>query len=340
MRTLRPRPDKYHDSGHAGRHGVLALAAALACALALGGCGDKTAPTPNGAGWRATTKELRIAVAGLSQTAPEQTTQVTRLQQYLQKATGLTVRVNRVSDYNSVIQALASGQVDVAMMGAGAYANVHDQLGHLAAPALLMLGASGETGYYSALIVRSDSPYRSLADLKGKSLAVVDLNSTSGYLFPMHALRKEGIDAGKYFSRIGVTGGHAQSVIAVYNRQYDAAFVMAGGGTPQTGFALTAYSMMADKGLLPRDAVRDVWVVGPVPNETFVMRTDRPQAFIDLVRGALAALPYEEPGAWTGLGALPGLSLTASDDSTFADVFALHKEAIAAERAKATRGPK
>ncbi|MFX8094745.1 PhnD/SsuA/transferrin family substrate-binding protein, partial [Acinetobacter baumannii] len=76
----------------------------------------------------------------------------------------------------------------------GGYANAHEQVGNLVAPILVQLGAHGEKGYYSSLIVRADSPYHSLADLKGKALAVVDYNSTSGYLMPMHAMRQAGID--------------------------------------------------------------------------------------------------------------------------------------------------
>jgi phosphonate transport system substrate-binding protein len=250
----------------------------------------------------------------------------------MERSTGLPVKVYRVSDYNSAIQALASGQIDLANMGAGSYANVHDQIGDLAAPILVPRGANGETGYYSMLIVRADSPIRSVQDLKGKSLAVVDLNSTSGYLMPMRALRKIGIEPNSFFSRIGTTGGHEQSVIAVQNHRYDAAFVFASNGTPQTGFMITAHSRMADQGMIPRGAMREIWTVGPLPNEPFVMRTDRPQGFKDLVRGALTALPYEAPDAWTALMPLPGMTLTSTDNAAFADVFALREAAIAAER--------
>jgi phosphonate transport system substrate-binding protein len=296
----------------------------------LAGCGQPQEEAESN--WRDSVKELRIAVTGSPQATPSQLAGLDTFKAYMERSTGLPVRVYRVSDYNSAIQALASGQIDLANMGAGSYANVHDQIGDLAAPILLPRGANGETGYYSALIVRADSPFRSVRDLKGRSLAVVDLNSTSGYLMPMRTLRNAGIEPNSFFSRIGTTGGHEQSVIAVQNGRYDAAFVFASNGTPRTGFMITAYSRMSDQGMIPRNAMREIWFAGPLPNEPFVMRTDRPQGFKDLVRGALAALPYEAPDAWTALMPLPGMTLASTDDTAFADVFALREAAIAAER--------
>ena len=257
-------------------------------------------------------------------------------QRYMEMATGLPVRARQVSDiYTSSIQALSSGQVDVAFLAGGGYVNVHEQVGKLVTPLLVTLGSHGEHGYYASLVVRSDSPYRSLADLKGKTLAVVDLNSTSGYLVPMHAMRQKGIDPDTYFNRVGVAGGHPQVVTAVYNRQYDAGWTMSSGGTPQTGFTVTGWGRMEDRGMIPRGAIRDIWDVGPVPNSSFVMRTDRPQALQDLVRGAVAAIPYDAPEALTSIGSLPGMTLAAGDDAMFAEIFKLRKEAIADQRAAA-----
>jgi phosphonate transport system substrate-binding protein len=312
----------------AGSRNMLALA--CCSLLALNGCGG-TGAKGDGT-WRDQMKELRIALVSEPRGTGNQVVSLEAFQKYLEAATGLPVRIHRANDYNSVIQALSSGQVDVTTLGAGAYANIHEQIGGLAAPILIAVRADGDMGYYASLIVRADSPYRSLADLKNRSLGIVDFNSVSGYLMPMHAMRRAGIDPERFFSRVGVTGGHAQSVIAVNGRQYDAAFILAMGGNPRDGFSTTAYSMMVDKGLIPRDAMRSIWTVGPVPNEPIVMRTDRPQAAQDIVRGALAAMPYDLPGALSAYGELPGATLTPSNDAAFAEVFALRKEAIAAQR--------
>jgi phosphonate transport system substrate-binding protein len=43
-----------------------------------------------------------------------------------------------------------------------------------------------------------------------------------------------------------------------------------------------------------------------MPNSPFVIRTDRPQAFQDVTRGAMAALPYESPQLMVELNLLEG----------------------------------
>lgn len=314
--------------------------AILLAALALAGCGGQASEQASAKrGWRAQVKQLHMSVFTMAE-ATGQAASTGPLQQYMENATGLPVRVHQVSDiYTSSIQALASGQVDVAALAGGGYVNVREQVGKLVAPLLVQLGAHGEHGYYSSLVVRADKPYRSLADLKGKSLAVVDLNSTSGYLMPMHAMRQKGINPDSYFSRVGVAGGHAQAVTAVYNGQYDAAWSMSSGGTPETGFVLTAWGRMEGRGMIPRGSIRDIWDVGPVPNSAFVMRTDRPQALQDLVRGAIAAIPYDQPDVFDVIGSLPGTTFAAGDDAMFAEMFKLHKEAVASQRGNAGAQP-
>lgn len=309
--------------------------AAFLALLALAACGRSEQQSDPKEGWRTQVKELRFSLLTMAE-ASTQPVIVEPFQHYMERVTGVPVRVHQVSDiYTSSIQALSSGQVDVAILAGGGYVNAREQVGKLVTPLLVTLGAYGEHGYYSSLVVRTDSPYHSLADLKGKSLAVVDLNSTSGYLVPMHAMRQRGINPDTYFSRVGVAGGHAQAVTAVDNGQYDAAWSMSSNGTPQAGFTLTSWGRMEDRGMIPPGSIRDIWDVGPVPNSAFVMRTDRPQALQDLVRGAMAAIPYDQPEVFAAIGSLPGTTLAAGNDAMFAEMFKLRREAVAGQRASA-----
>jgi phosphonate transport system substrate-binding protein len=283
-------------------------------------------------------KELRIALITLADSDTGESISVDPFQHYMERATGIPVRTRQVGDiYTSSIQALSSGQVDIAILAGGGYVNVREQVGDLVTPLLVRLGAHGEPGYYSSLIVKADSPYHSLADLKGKSLAVVDYNSTSGYLMPMHAMRQKGIVPETYFAKIGVAGGHAQVVTAVNTGQYDAGWTLSSSGTPEVGFAMTTWRQMEGQGMIARGAIRDIWDVGPVPNTAFVMRTDRPQELQDLARGAIAAIPYDAPDAFEALGSLPGATYRAGDNSMFAAIVKLRQEAISNQRAGARR---
>jgi phosphonate transport system substrate-binding protein len=311
------------------RSGIF-LAILAASGVMVSGCGGQD-KAPSGT-WREQMKQVRFAVRG-AEDDPTMAKRWDFYRQYLGEATGLPVKVYESSDYNGAIQAIASGQVDMAQLAAGSYANADAQVGKLVSPILTVRQAEGAMGYYSAVIVKAKSPIKSLADMKGRSLGYVDFNSTSGYLFPRSQMRDEGIDPDTYFGKTSFAGGHTQAVMALENGQFDAAVISVGGGNPVDGFTTGPIQTMARRGLVDASEFRMIWVAGPVPNVAFVTRTDRPQAFIDLTRGALAALPYDDPDLWVGIGQSDGSALTAVDRNFFADVIKLRAADIANRRA-------
>ena len=243
---------------------------ALGGAVALAGCGQH----PGAAGaqdWRGEMKQVRFAVRG-AESDPTMATHWNVYRDYLGKAIGLPVKLYESSDYNGTIQALSSGQVDMALIAGGGYANVDAQVGDKVAPVLTVREAEGSMGYYSALIVKKDSPVHSLADMKGRSLGYVDFNSTSGYLYPRAKMREQGIEPDTYFGKTSFAGGHVQAVMALENGQFDAAIIEEGGGDPVHGFTTGPQFTMARRGLVDLKDFRTVWVVGPIPNAVIVTR--------------------------------------------------------------------
>lgn len=303
---------------------LLLIGGALA---SLGGCGRKPGADP-------ATRELRISMQG-SNDDPQIVKRREAYRKYLGEVTGRPVKLYEASDYNGVIQALASGQVDVATLAGGGYANVDAQVGSKVAPILTTRRADGGTGYYSALVVKADSPFRSIQDLKGHALGYVDFNSTSGYLYPRAKMRAAGMDPDHFFSKTAFAGGHTQAVMALANGQFDATFVQVSGGDPEHGFSTGAVYTMARRGLVNLKDFRTIWVVGPIPDSSIVVRTDRPQADIDLIRGAMAALAYDQPQIWSDVGQPEGSAYTAIDRRHYAEVIALRNADIAERRSGA-----
>ncbi len=80
------------------------------------------------------------------------------------------------------------------------------------------------TGYYSVVYVRADSPYKTMDDLKGKKIALVDPNSTSGNNAPRYFLNKAGYTVDTYLRlQASIAGSHDNAVLALAQGTVDAA---------------------------------------------------------------------------------------------------------------------
>jgi len=305
----------------------------IASVFALCGCGDGSGVAKDGR-WQSQMKHLRIAVRG-DEADPSKTAGWGDFRQHIRDFTGLDPQTSEASDYNGVIQALSTGQVDYATMGGGSYANVDSQVGSKAVPFLTVRQAEGTLGYYTVLMVRASSPYRTLADLKGKKIAFVDFNSTSGYIFPRRTMRKQGIDPDAFFGEAIMAGGATQAALALVNGRVDAAMMLASAGTPETGFAAGADITLARKGLLKLSDLRTVWTAGPIPNSPFVIRTDRPKPFVDVMRGTLAILPYEKPKVWEETSQTAGSTFAPVNREFYAEIIDIRHDEVQSRRGEA-----
>ena len=137
----------------------------------------------------------------------------------LEKASGYTIRWVGAKTYQEVIDNLRGKKADIGYVGAFAYIEAQDDFGvRLIARTL---DKKRRAFYQSLIITRSDSAIKSLRDLKGKVFAFTDPGSTSGFLFPMVALTKTGLRL-EDFSDVKYVKRHANSIMAVVNRQADA----------------------------------------------------------------------------------------------------------------------
>ena len=137
----------------------------------------------------------------------------------LEKETGITFQWIGSKTYDEVIRKIGTKQADIGYVGAFGYVEARDNFGvRLIARTY---GKKRRESYHSMIIAREDSGLNTLQDLKGKSLVLNDPKSTSGFLFPMVALRKAGIKM-EDFSRVKHVTRHANSLLAVYNKHADA----------------------------------------------------------------------------------------------------------------------
>ncbi len=93
------------------------------------------------------------------------------------------------TDAAQMVQLLQQGKVDV--VSDTAFAAVHFATLAGAEP-LLREWKKGKSEYHTILVTRPDTGIKSLDDLRGKVVAFEDPTSTSGFLYPLAALRERG----------------------------------------------------------------------------------------------------------------------------------------------------
>ena len=192
----------------------------------LGGLGTfaLTAAVPRAAlaDWRKQYPVLRYGVI-TTETGEALSSVYKTFDQYLGRALGVKTEMFFAAEYAAVIEALKSNRVHLAQLYAGSYAAAFDAIQGDIEP-LAMNVANGAMGYHSYLVVKADSPYQKLEDLKGKNLGLVDPNSTSGNNVPRFAMNKMGIKPEEFFANVVYTGSHENAIIALEQGQVDGAF--------------------------------------------------------------------------------------------------------------------
>lgn len=281
-------------------------------------------PAAAQADWRASLREIRFGMISV-ENERDAIARLQGLSAYMTEALGVPFRVFRGSDYAAVVEAMRSGHAELAYLGPASYGLARRVMGERVAPLFRYVDNSGMDGYLSVMIVKADSPVQRLEDMRGRTLAFVDPNSASGFQVPGWFLRRQGMDPATFFSRTGFAGSHEQGVMAVLNGTFDAAVVSYSNEQRNT------FQRMAEKGMIPADAVRVVWRSPLIPNSPFVIRMDLPEGFRRDLTAALAAMPERAPQAFRDMSSnARGLAPARHED--YADIMAILEENAARRR--------
>ncbi|MCY9668833.1 phosphate/phosphite/phosphonate ABC transporter substrate-binding protein [Paenibacillus alginolyticus] len=268
-------------------------------------------------------KELKVQFVP-SQNAETLEAKAKPLEKLLGDKLGIPVKVSVSTDYNVVIEAMASKQVDVGFLPPSNYVVAHDN--RKAADLLVQatrLGVDDATGqptkdlvdfYKSEILVKADSPIKTVADLKGKKMGWQGVTSAAGYVYPGFVLKKAGVDPVK-----DVTGvqfqGHDKAVIALLNGQVDAVGVFQDIRTNMTKdypdvFKQTRVLSYSDK----------------IPNDTIAVRSDMDAAWKKKITDAFIAIGNDPEGQKVIFDVYSHKGYVASDDAKFDIVRSVNKE--------------
>lgn len=257
---------------------TLALALAATTALTTAAFADSHAIS-----------EFRIGILG-GENAQDRMNSYACLQNYAAEELGVEVKLFAPADYNGVIQGLLGGTLDMAWLGASSYAATYLQDPEAVEPVLVKQNLDGSIGYHSIGFARKDSGITSLEDLKGKTFGFGDPNSTSGYLIPSIEIPAETgatMDSGDYFGEVKFTGGHEQTIVAVYNGDINGGVTWADAqGNWEDGYNSGALRKAVDAGLVDMNALVQIWKSKVIPEGPVVLRKSLP----DDVKAKMTAL--------------------------------------------------
>lgn len=240
----------------------------------------------------------------------------------LEAATGLHFEVAVPTSYAATVEAMcAAPDRSMGFIPAAGYVIASTRCGVEVEAAAVR---RGWPVYWSEYIVRRDSGIYTFADLEGKTWGYGDAGSTSGYIVPLVEMTAAGIEPGERVE----TGGHNQTIQAVYNGEVDFGTTffsppaMAGapwsvGDSPEPYDLTVESSYVGEDGALyvgdtmildarqnirdtapdVIDQVRILRLTSAIPNDTLSFGPDFPQELRDQIVNALIEFSATEEWA-------------------------------------------
>ena len=261
-----------------------------------------TASAASAQDWKAKYPELVMALVP-AENATGVLARVGPFAGYLTRELGVKVTLRVANDYTAVIEGQKNRQIHIGQYGPGSYARASTVSNGNVIPFATLRNSGGVIGYYSVMYVRADSEYKSVADLKGKILGLVDVESTSGFKAPAFFLADQGFAVEKHFKLAQTTGSHENAIFALSTGTVDAAVNWWNGEDDSN------LRRMLTKGVLknpdgtpmtPSD-FRIVWKSPMLPGSPFAMLADMPEDLKAAIIQAFVDAPKKNKAAFDAL---------------------------------------
>ncbi|MDP3430001.1 MAG: phosphate/phosphite/phosphonate ABC transporter substrate-binding protein, partial [Desulfomicrobium sp.] len=176
-------------------------------------------------------------------------------QAHMKKVTGKDVIYYTVHSNSAQVEAMRSGRLHIAGFSTGPTGFAVNLAGYV--PIAVKGDEKEFQGYNLIMLVKQDSPYQTMADLKGKKVAHTSPSSNSGNLAPRALFPSQGLVPDEDYTVV-YSGKHDQSVLGVVHGDYDAAPV-----------ASDVYDRMVRAGRVDANAVRIIYTSPRFPTSSF-----------------------------------------------------------------------
>ncbi|WP_421725116.1 phosphate/phosphite/phosphonate ABC transporter substrate-binding protein [Bauldia sp.] len=276
------------------------------------------------ADWRDEIDLLRVGVFAPTGAAYD-ATRLEPFRLYLQDRARVPVALVTFDSYDALIAAHEAADIDYGINTATSFATAAVSCGcveAIAAP----VAADGALGFHSILVASADSDIASLADARGKSLALTGADSVAGRLVPMAAFAEEGIAPRQYFTRIATVEDPRAAITAVLSGDVDVGVGWSSlTGPSATGYDFGVLSRMVAADELDMARIRVIWKSPLIPFGPHVVRSTLPPELKQLLGQALTLMAQTNPQALDAVDRLGfgGGGFTTPDASLYSVVIDL-----------------
>ena len=209
----------------------------------------------------------------------------------IEDLTGIEITPIRVTDYNAAVEAVRANRAQIAWYGGKTYIQAVE-IANVEAFAAGVRKGDTNASYFAYFVVRADSDLKTLADVKGKKLALNSIGSTSGDLIPQVELVKSGLSVKNKddFQNVHYAGSHDACLLAVINKHVDVC-----------GMSSRNFDARIADGTIEPEQVRIIHRSSPVPPPPLAYSKNLPLEVRNKIKVAtLEAHKYGKIGGYGG----------------------------------------
>lgn len=236
---------------------------------------------------------------------------------------GLPIDAVLYSNYDRQVQALLAGHIDIAWNTNLAWVKAHRATGGTCR-ALAMRDV--DVRFTTVIVARADSGIASLADLRGKRLALGSADSAQAAILPRHYLRQAGVDPERDCALLrfdldvgkhGDTGTSEEEVVrALRDGRADAG-----------ALAETTWQRQVAAGHIDARQARPIWTSPGYCHCNFTALADFPEGLAERWTELLLDMRYDDP-RWRGLMDQEGLKRWVRADTAVLEGYRVLFEAV------------